>query len=154
MFNQGVNSADLIQLEPVSREKMKALVSGNLNGNDPVGFLAPLDSFDFKVIFGIITHKNNQGRSDNLPLFSKISLMRSIQQLDVRKIPSVLVFIEDQSPKKHGHPKHERIIVEIFELDNGKTEVRAVDGQGYDPAVPKSPVRSKYGRAPLGHATD
>ncbi|ASY61145.1 DUF6119 family protein [Sinorhizobium sp. CCBAU 05631] len=150
LFNQGVNSVDLIQLEPVSREKMKALVSGNLNGNDPVGFLAPLDSFDFKVVFGIITHKNNESRSDNLPLFSKISLMRSMQQLDVRKIPSVLVFIEDQSPKKHGHPKHERIIVEIFELDNGKTEVRAVDGQGYDPAVPIKSCPKQVRESPVG----
>ncbi|MFQ6163427.1 DUF6119 family protein [Sinorhizobium meliloti] len=136
LFNQGVNSADLIQLETASREKMKALVTGKLNGNDPAVFLAPLDSFDFKVIFGIITHKNKDDRSDNLPLFSKISLMRSMQQLDVRKIPSVLMFIEDRSPKKHGHPKHEQIVVEIVALHNGKNEVRAVEGQGYDPAIP------------------
>jgi uncharacterized protein (TIGR04141 family) len=135
LFNQGVNSVDLIQLEPVSREKMKALVTGKLNGNDPAAFLAPLDSFDFKVVFGIITHKNKDNRSDNLPLFSKISLMRNMQQLDVRKIPSVLMFIEDQSPKKQGHAKHDKIVVEIVGLENGKTEVRAVDGQGYDPAI-------------------
>lgn len=136
LFNQGVNSADLIQLELASREKMKDLVTGKLNGNDPAIFLAPLDAFDFKVVFGIITHKNKDDRSDNLPLFSKISLMRNMQQLDVRKIPSVLMFIEDQSPKKHGHPKHEKIVVEIVGLDDGKTEVRAVAGQGYDPAIP------------------
>lgn len=136
LFNQGVNSADLIQLETASREKMKALVTGKLNGNDSAIFLAPLDSFDFKVIFGIITHKSKEDRSDNLPLFSKISLMRNMQQLDVRKIPSALMFIEDQSPKKHGHPKHEQIVVEIVAVDNGKTEVRAVDGQGYDIAMP------------------
>ncbi|OOO17847.1 sporadically distributed protein, TIGR04141 family [Rhizobium sophoriradicis] len=136
LFNQGVNSADLIQLEPASREKMKALVTGKLNGNDAAVFLAPLDSFDFKVIFGIITHKNKDDRSENLPLFSKISLMRNMQQLDVRKIPSVLMFIEDRSPKKHGHPKHEQIVVEIVALDNGKSEIRAVEGQGYDPAIP------------------
>lgn len=136
LFNQGVNSADLIQLERASREKMKALVTGKLNGNDPGIFLAPLDSFDFKVIFGIITRKNKNDRSDNLPLFSKISLMRNMQQLDVRKIPSALMFIEDKSPKKRGHSKRKQIVVEIVELHNGKTEVRAVEGQGYDPAIP------------------
>jgi uncharacterized protein (TIGR04141 family) len=135
LFNQGVNSADLIQLEPTSREKMKALVTGRLNGNDPHSFLSPLDSFDFRVVFGIVTHKNKDGKSGNLPLFSKISLMRNMQQLDVRKIPCALMFIDDQSPKKRGHPKHEQILVEIVALDNGKTEVRAVDGQGYDPLI-------------------
>ncbi|MBB3967376.1 hypothetical protein GGQ67_005076 [Rhizobium metallidurans] len=122
----------LIQLEPISRQKMKDLVSGKLNGNDPASHVAPLNSFDFKVIFGIITHKNKDDRSDNLPLFSKISLMRNMQQLDVRKIPSALMFIDDQSPKKHGHPKHEKILVEVVDLGNGKTGVKAVAGQGYD----------------------
>ncbi|MHC5308013.1 DUF6119 family protein [Bartonella sp. LJL80] len=136
LFNQGVNSVDLIQLESVSRKKMKALVTSKLNGNDPKIFLAPLESFDFKVVFGIITHRNKDDKSDNLPLFSKISLMRNMQQLDVRKIPSSLVFIEDQSPKKHGHPKHEMIDVEIVKLENGKIEVRAVKGLGYDTAIP------------------
>lgn len=135
LFNQGVNSADLIQLEPVSRQKMKDLVTEKLNGNDPAVLLAPLDTLDFKVVFGIITHKNKDDKSDNLPLFSKISLMRNMQQLDVRKIPTALMFIDDQSPKKHGHPKHEKILVEIVDLGNGKTGVKAVDGQGYDPAV-------------------
>ena len=136
LFNQGVNSADLIQLEPTSREKLKALVTEKLNGNDLGAFLSPLDSFDFKVTFGIVTHKDKDGKSDNLPLFSKISLMRNMQQLDVRKIPCALLFIDDQSPKKHGHPKHQQIVVEILALNTGKTEVRAVDGQGYDPTIP------------------
>jgi uncharacterized protein (TIGR04141 family) len=135
LFNQGVNSADLIQLEPASRQKMEDLVTEKLNGNDPAVLLTPLDTFDFKVVFGIITHKNKDAKSDNLPLFSKISLMRNMQQLDVRKIPTALMFIDDQSPKKHGHPKHEKILVEIVNLGNGKTGVKAVDGQGYDPAV-------------------
>ncbi|MBB2835850.1 UNVERIFIED_ORG: uncharacterized protein (TIGR04141 family) [Rhizobium esperanzae] len=135
LFNQGVNSADLIQLEPASRQKMKDLVTAKLNGNDPAVLLTPLDTFDFKVVFGIITHKSKDDKSDNLPLFSKISLMRTMQQLDVRKIPTALMFIDDQSPKKHGHPKHEKILVEIVDLGSEKTGVKAIDGQGYDPAV-------------------
>lgn len=150
LFNQGVNSADLIQLESVSREKIKALVTEKLNGNDPEIFLAPLNSLDFKVIFGIITHKNKDDRSDNLPLFSKISLMRNMQQLDVRKIPSVLMFIEDNSPKKHGHPKHEKIVVEIVGVNNGKTEVRALEGQGYDPEIPIKSCPKEVREAPVG----
>ncbi|WP_421566334.1 DUF6119 family protein [Ochrobactrum sp. EDr1-4] len=133
LFNQGVNSADLIQLEGTSQQKIKDLVTARLNRNDPAALLTPLDTFDFKVVFGIITHKNKDEKSDNLPLFSKISLMRNMQQLDVRKIPCALMFINDESPKKQGHPKHEKILVEIVDIGGEKTAVKAVDGQGYDP---------------------
>ncbi len=135
LFNQGINSADVIQLEEASREKMKALVEEKLGDRDPANFIAPLGTFDFKVTFGIITHKDKDDRSNNLPLFSKISLMRTMQQLDVRRIPCSLIFISDQSPKKHGHPKHEEILVEIIETDDHKRVVRAVEGQGYDTAL-------------------
>jgi uncharacterized protein (TIGR04141 family) len=136
LFNQGVNSIDLIELEDASREKMKHLVTERLNGNDPDIYLAPFEKFDFKVIFGIITHKNKADKSGNLPLFSKISLMRNMQQLDVRKVPVALTFIKDQSPKKHGHPKYTEIIVEVCAPEDGITEVRPVAGQGIDPEKP------------------
>ena len=115
---------------------MKSLVTEKLNGNDPVNYLAPLDSFYFRVVFGVITHKDKNQKSDNLPLFSKISLMRNMQQLDVRKVSSALTFIEDQSPKKHGHPKYAQITVEIYAAGGEKTEVRPAPGQGFDPSQP------------------
>jgi hypothetical protein len=115
---------------------MKRLVIERLNRNDPNAYLSPLSSFDFKVVFGIITHKDKAHKSGNLPLFSKISLMRNMQQLDVRKVPSALVFIEDHSPKKRGHPKYPQTIVQVYALENGGTEVRAVAGQGLDPDRP------------------
>src|SRR5580704_5560274 len=94
------------------------------------------NSNSFKVVFGIITHKNTAAKSDNLPLFSKISLMRHMQRLDLMRVASALTFIEDQSPKKEGHPKHVQIIVEVCAGTNGKPEVRPVAGQGFDPAEP------------------
>ncbi len=136
LFNQGVNSIDLIELEESSRENMKNLVTERLNENAPDIYLAPFENFDFKVIFGVITHKDKAQKSGNLPLFSKISLMRNMQQLDVRKVPSALTFIEDQSPKKHGHQKYTQIIVEVHAPVDGKTEVRPVAGQGFDSDKP------------------
>ena len=153
LFNQGVNSIDLIELEDTSKEKMKRLVTERLNGNDPDIFLAPFEKLDFKVIFGIITHKNKAQKSGNLPLFSKISLMRNMQQLDVRKVPSAVTFIEDQSPKKHGHQKYTQIIVEVYDPKDGKIKVRPVAGQGFDQDKPikrcpkqvcKSAVGTRY----------
>ncbi|QBR69980.1 sporadically distributed protein, TIGR04141 family [Beijerinckiaceae bacterium] len=136
LFSQGVNSIELIELEPTSRNKMKNLLIARLNGNDQERYLAPIEAFDFKVIFGIITHKDKALKSGNLPLFSKISLMRNMQRLDLMKVPSALAFIEDISPKKKGHPKHEQITVEVCALKDGKTEVRPFAGQGFNTGKP------------------
>lgn len=132
LFNQGVNSIELIQLEDSSRDKMCALVVEKLGNNDETEYLAPIKSHDFKVIFGIVTHKDRAQKSDNLPLFSKISLMRNMQRLDLFKVPSALTFIDDQSPKKDGHPKATKIAVEVHAIPGGKNEVRPVAGQGFD----------------------
>jgi len=135
LFNQGVNSIELIELEETSREKMKQLIVDRLAGNDDATYLAPFEHFDFRVVFGIITHKLAGGRSGNLPLFSKISLMRNMQRLDLMKIPSALTFIEDKSPAKGGHPKYQQYIVEVCAGAAGN-EVRALPGQNLDTVVP------------------
>ena len=133
LFSQGLNSVQLIQLEAASQTKMKELLSNKLNGNDREVYLAPIDAFDFKVVFGIITHKNVANKSRNLPLFSKISLMRNMQQLDLMKVPSVLTYVEDRSAKKGGHSKHVQILVEVCRGPGGKSEVHPVAEQpGFD----------------------
>ena len=135
LFNQGVNSIELIELEDTSREKMKQLVTDRLNGNDVAIYLSPFDEYDFKVVFGIITHKDPLGLSGNLPLFSKISLMRNMQRLDLMRIPCSLTYITDASPDKDGHPRFEKYVVEVCAVA-GKHEVRAVAGQGLNTVVP------------------
>jgi len=134
LFNQGVNSIELIQLEDTSREKMKQLVTDRLGANDQATYHAPLDKYDFRVVFGIITHKNPAHQSDNLPLFSKISLMRNMQRLDVMRVPCALTFIPDESPAKDGHDKHKLYLVEVQAGAKGR-EVKACAGQGLDTIV-------------------
>jgi uncharacterized protein (TIGR04141 family) len=150
LFNQGTNAADLIHLEPSSRQKMKDLVEAKLNGNDPVAFLTPLDTLNFKIVFGVITHKDKDNKSDNLPLFSKISLMRNLQQLELRKIPAAVMFIEDVSPKKEGHKKFETLTVEIIDVGGGKTMVIADEDKGKaSPSAIKS-CPKKVRESPIG----
>lgn len=132
LFNQGLNSIELIAANDASREKMRKLVRDRLNGNNEPNFLSPIDNREFKVVFGIITHKDRGERSNNLPLFSKISLMRNMQRLELMKVPVALTFIEDRSPKKSGHPKHPQIEVEVHQTADGKVEVRPRPGQGAD----------------------
>lgn len=135
LFNQGVNSIELIELEETSRAKMRQLVINRLGVNDQVTYLAPFEHFDFRVVFGIISGKNPARLSDNLPLFSKISLMRNMQRLDMMRVPSALTFIPDESPPKGSHSKYKHYLVEICDV-NGKSEIRAVQGQGLNTDVP------------------
>lgn len=132
LFNQGVNSVQLIQLEPTSLQKIKELVSADIGSNNEQHYLAPLDAYDFKVIFGIITHKDSEAKSNNLPLFSKISLMRNMQQLDLMKVQSSLMFIADDSPKKDGHKKYNTVLAEVCANDDGKNIACLVTDNGVD----------------------
>lgn len=134
LFNQGVNSVELITHEVTSREKLKAIIVQKLDGGDPTDYLAPFEQSDYKIIFGIITHKAADHASANLPLFSKLSLMRSMQRLDFARIPCALTFIPDNSESKGGHLPYQSYLVEVVE-DGKKKIVRAVEGQGLDPMV-------------------
>jgi hypothetical protein len=131
LFNQGVNSVELITHEAASREKMEAIITQKLDGADPANFLAPFIHSDYKIVFGIITHKNAAGASANLPLFSKLSLMRNMQRLDFARIPCSLTFIPDQSEAKGGHMPYQSYLVEVVQ-DGKKKVIRAVEGQGLD----------------------
>lgn len=152
LFNQGVNSVELIELESAARDKMKALVRDNIGTNDEDTYLAPLDTFDFKVVFGVITRKHKNGKSDNLPLFSKMSLMRNMRVLDLMKVKSALSFIDDQSAVKAAYSKHPEIIVEVRAGTGGKNCVQPVAGQGFPEtdikrcpkAVSESPLGSQF----------
>jgi uncharacterized protein (TIGR04141 family) len=135
LFNQGVNAVEFVELEQECKDNLKELIRVRLNGNDEVSYLAPLDANDFKIIFSVITHKDIDNGASNLPLFSRLSLMRAMQRLELYKIDCSLTYIDDQSPKKVGHAKYHQVVVEIVDED-GLTSVHAVaDQEGFDPNV-------------------
>ncbi len=129
LFNQGVNAIELLRLEESSRTKLKLLISGKLGNNDEARYHGPIDNSEFKVVFGIITRRDKTNLSKNLPLFSKISLMRSMQTLELYRVQTALVFIKDDSAPKEGHPKHPRLLVEVVETSGGRREIRIMPGQ-------------------------
>jgi uncharacterized protein (TIGR04141 family) len=93
LFNQGLNSVELLRMQPESKQKLKKLV----NNQDIDTFI---NSDKFAVIFGIITAKNSDKKSDNLPIFSRISLMRTMQFLKLMGISCSVVFIKDNVNRK------------------------------------------------------
>lgn len=91
--------------EPVALANMKALVSHGLPDAEKQALVAPLTNDKFRVVFGIVTHKNKDRKSDNLPLFSRISLMRCMKEFKRMGIAAEYCFIPDLSPKNDGKPR-------------------------------------------------
>lgn len=108
LFNQGINAIELIESEDEARNRLKAHVENRLGANNRETYLAPIDQNKFKVVYAIITAKNKANKSKNLPLFSRISLMRSIKTLKLMKIPGAYCFVQDDSEKKPGTSKTRR----------------------------------------------
>jgi uncharacterized protein (TIGR04141 family) len=102
LFNQGANSVNLMRSEPVALTNMQALVGEGLPDAERQALIAPLASDKFRVAFGIVTHKGKAKKSDNLPLFSRISLMRCMKEFKRMGIAAEYCFIRDVSPKSDG----------------------------------------------------
>jgi uncharacterized protein (TIGR04141 family) len=105
LFNQGTNAIELLKLEPNATERLRELIMEKAVAGKAESFLKPLEEGKFGVLFGIVTHKNQNAKSEDLPLFSRISLMRSARWLRVSGTHCKFGFIEDKSPKKQGIPK-------------------------------------------------
>lgn len=105
LFNQGTNSVNLMRSDPAALENMKALVGHGLTDAEKQALVAPLANDKFRVVFGIVTHKDKAQKSDNLPLFSRISLMRCMKELKRMGIAAEYCFIPDLSPKSDGKPR-------------------------------------------------
>ncbi|WP_122544869.1 DUF6119 family protein [Pseudomonas viridiflava] len=129
LFNQGVNSAELLVLEPSFRETLKDLIDENIGGNDKKTYCEPIDSKNLKIIYGVITKKDPKNLSDNLPLFSKISLMRCCKSLDLMQMPVALTFIPDDSKQKGKYSSLPTVTVQITDISKGKKVIRVIAGQ-------------------------
>lgn len=105
LFNQGVNAVELMLLEPQAVDKLEALVRNLLVGGDPDALVALVRGRKYRVVFGIVTRKDPTCRSLNLPLFSRISLMRGMKALQLMDVPGSVVFIADQAVAADGRKK-------------------------------------------------
>ncbi|UUX93809.1 DUF6119 family protein [Methanoplanus endosymbiosus] len=92
LFNQGLNSAEIIRLHEESKDKLKKLI-----GNKDTEII---DGDKFEVIYGIITAKNPDKKSNNLPIFSRISLLRCINSFKLMGLHVSIMLIEDEYDRK------------------------------------------------------
>ena len=84
LFNQGTSSITTIEQDAEAEAKLNNLVG---RGNELLE--------KKKVVYGIITHKDKANKSLNLPLFSRISLDKTIDYLKLIKAEVSFGFIKD-----------------------------------------------------------
>lgn len=93
LFNQGVNSVELLRVNEEAQNKLLDLVQENDN----------MESFiregKYRVSYGIISKKVNK-KSNGLPIFSRISLLRIVNTLKMMNIPVQIFYIFDNVDRK------------------------------------------------------
>lgn len=105
LFNQGLSSLELVKLQQVVRDRLCSLIRANLTGNDEKAYISPIEDDSHKVIYVIVTHKGHERKSANLPLFSRISLRRTIRSLKLMGVDASVCFVEDASERSKGKRK-------------------------------------------------
>lgn len=105
LFNQGVNAMELMRLEPQAVVRLEALIREALACGNPDALVTPIQSRKYRVVFCIVTRKDAAGRSLNLPLFSRISLMRGMKSLQLMDVQGNVMFIADQVSAAEGRKK-------------------------------------------------
>lgn len=105
LFNQGVNAIQLMRLEPQAVDKLEALIRNATKVCGPDRLINLIREQRYCIVFGIVTRKSPAGLSRNLPLFSRISLMRSMKALQSMGVLGKVMFIEDQSAASGGRKK-------------------------------------------------
>jgi uncharacterized protein (TIGR04141 family) len=108
LFNQGLNSIVAVKQIPEAKERLGQVIRERAGGRDAAPFLAPLDEDKFRVVYAIATEKSPKGLSDNLPIFSRMSLRRSIKDLRFAGVPVTCCYIRDVREESTGEPKPRR----------------------------------------------
>ena len=94
LLNQGQNSALVIRSINECLQELHKLLEGQHKK-------LPSDKREkFKVCFAIITHKDITKKSENLPIFSRISLMRALENLESMGLEAWYEYIKNNKPKK------------------------------------------------------
>lgn len=107
LFNQGTNAIELLKLEQQARENLEDLIKKNVVARMLTTFMAPLADKKYHIIFGIVTHKDKSKKSDNLPLFSRITLNRNMKALRLMDVQANFGFVS-RSPKSTGKKKQRK----------------------------------------------
>lgn len=113
LFNQAVNSAELLRSEKRSSAKLHKLVEKKADSATADSLIEAVERDQFAVAIAIVSHKRSPERkSDNLPIFSRISLRRALRSLSAMRVPVSVQLVPDATdragkakPRKPRTPK-------------------------------------------------
>lgn len=122
LFNQGLNSIQIIRDEEAAPIKLRELAISESPDGEERKFLTALDKNNIKVTYQIITHKDKAKKSLNLPLFSRISLKRTMKELRRMGIDHEFCFVQNDVPKSNGKKKPPK--KRKTKTNNGEKDIR------------------------------
>lgn len=102
LFNQGVNSVTLLLSEPEALEKLRRLVEAERGAAVASEVVDAINAGRISIRYVMITHKPHGSKSENLPLFSRVSLMRAIKELELLRLDGKYGFVTDVAPARVG----------------------------------------------------
>ena len=108
LFNQGVNSVELLLGEEESRSKFLQLLKPLYDDDEISNVLERIRQRKFSIVFAIVSRKDKNLKSINLPLFSRISLMRSLKALKILGVDAKFGFVKDETADRQGRQKKRR----------------------------------------------
>ncbi|PJR03122.1 DUF6119 family protein [Avrilella dinanensis] len=94
LFNQGVNSVELLRRNDEAKKKLLELVQANANMETFI------NDGKYRITYGIISKKVDK-KSIGLPIFSRISLLRIVNTLKTMNIPVQILYIYDNVDRKN-----------------------------------------------------
>lgn len=105
LFSQGLSSVELLRDDPTAIDRMVHLIEDVASVAEAEQFKERFQSGSIAVRYAIVTHKDPTKLSDNLPLFSRLSLARTLRTLNRMDIKRDFVFIPDTNPTTPGKKK-------------------------------------------------
>lgn len=101
LFNQGTTAVELLRENDSARMALKRLINRRAHVDHLNAMSRAVDARKFAVIYAIVSHKDADAKSRNLPLFSRITLRRSIKALRAMDTEARFCFISAaKTPKK------------------------------------------------------
>lgn len=97
LFNQGLNSYELLKKQPASLNKLKAIVASKSDDETADQVLTDFESKKLRLTFAVVTHKDGGLKSRAFPLFSKITAYRTFTELKAYDVQARIVLIADAS---------------------------------------------------------
>lgn len=94
LFNQGLNAVELLRMDGTAKDNLKNLLPENEEMHSLV------DVGNYSILYGIITKNDRDKKSKSLPIFSRISLLRTINALKLMNIPVTVYLIYDNVERK------------------------------------------------------